>query len=122
VFLSAYHIPVSFHILMRVVAGNSIANVSSVTPGGAGVVQGFNVLSLKGITSTSNATAYSVSQQLVTTAWGILFAIGLLVRAFGWSDGKTLVAQSYSEAREKKAEHSAARKAKSKAGAASGSG
>ena len=122
VFLSAYNIPVSFHILMRVVAGNSIANVSSVTPGGAGVVQGFNVLSLKGITSTSNATAYSVSQQLVTTAWGILFAIGLLVRAFGWSDGKTLVAQSYSEAREKKAEHSAARKAKGKAGAASGSG
>ena len=77
VFLSAYNIPVSFHILMRVVAGNSIANVSSVTPGGAGVVQGFNVLSLKGITSTSNATAYSVAEQLVTTAWGILFAIVL---------------------------------------------
>jgi uncharacterized membrane protein YbhN (UPF0104 family) len=91
VFLAAYEIPVSFHTLMRVVAGNSIANVSSVTPGGAGVVQGFNVLSLKGITSASNATAYSVSQQLVTTAWGILFAIVLLIRAFGWSDGKTLV-------------------------------
>jgi uncharacterized membrane protein YbhN (UPF0104 family) len=121
VFLAAYDIPVSFHILMRVVAGNSIANVSSVTPGGAGVVQGFNVLSLKGITSTSNATAYSVAQQLVTTAWGILFAIVLLVRAFGWSDGKTLVAQSYSEAREKNAERSAARKAKRHAGAPSGS-
>jgi uncharacterized membrane protein YbhN (UPF0104 family) len=115
VFLSAYHIPVSFHILMRVVAGNSIANVSSVTPGGAGVVQGFNVLSLKGITSTANATAYSVSQQLVTTAWGILFAIAVLVRAFGWSDGKTLVVQSYTQAREKNAERSAARKAKGKA-------
>ena len=105
--------------LMRVVAGNSIANVSSVTPGGAGVVQGFNVLSLKGITSTSNATAYSVAQQLVTTAWGILFAIVVLIRAFGWSDGKTLVAQSYSQAREKKAERSAARKAKGKADAPS---
>jgi uncharacterized membrane protein YbhN (UPF0104 family) len=119
VFLAAYDIPVSFHTLMRVVAGNSIANVSSVTPGGAGVVQGFNVLSLKGITSTANATAYSVSQQLVTTAWGILFAIVLLIRAFGWSDGKTLVAQSYSQAREKSAEHSAARKAKRHAGAPS---
>jgi uncharacterized membrane protein YbhN (UPF0104 family) len=120
VFLSAYNIPVSFHILMRVVAGNSIANVSSVTPGGAGVVQGFNVLSLKGITSTANATAYSVAQQLVTTAWGILFAIVLLVRAFGWSDGKTLVSQSYTQAREKNAERSAARKAKGRAGAPSG--
>ena len=111
VFLAAYDIPVSFHTLMRVVAGNSIANVSSVTPGGAGVVQGFNVLSLKGVTSTANATAYSVSQQLVTTAWGILFAILLLIRAFGWTDGKTLVAQSYSQAREKNAERSAKRKA-----------
>ncbi len=119
VFLAAYDIPVSFHTLMRVVAGNSIANVSSVTPGGAGVVQGFNVLSLKGITSTANATAYSVSQQLVTTAWGILFAIVLLIRAFGWSDGKTLVAQSYGQAREKNAERSAARRAKRNAEASS---
>jgi len=94
VFLSAYNIPVSFHTLIaRVVAGNSIANATSVTPGGAGVVQGFNVLSLKGITSAANANAYSVAQQLVTTAWGILFAIVMLIRAFGWSDGRTLVAQ-----------------------------
>jgi len=115
VFLAAYNIPVSFHTLMRVVAGNSIANATSVTPGGAGVVQGFNVLSLKGITSAANANAYSVAQQLVSTAWGILFAIVMLVRAFGWSDGRTLVAQSYGQAKEKSAEQSAARKAKRQA-------
>jgi uncharacterized membrane protein YbhN (UPF0104 family) len=115
VFLGAYKIPVSFHTIMRVVAGNSIANATSVTPGGAGVVQGFNVLSLKGITSAANANAYSVAQQLVTTAWGILFAIVLLVRAFGWTDGRTLVAQSYGQAKEKSAEQSAARKAKRQA-------
>ncbi len=115
VFLAAYNIPVSFHTLMRVVAGNSIANATSVTPGGAGVVQGFNVLSLKGITSAANANAYSVAQQLVTTAWGILFAIAMLIRAFGWSDGRTLVAQSYGQAKEKSAEQSAARKAKRQA-------
>jgi uncharacterized membrane protein YbhN (UPF0104 family) len=115
VFLAAYNIPVSFHTLMRVVAGNSIANMTSVTPGGAGVTQGFNVLSLKGITSTSNATAYSVAQQLVTSAWSILLAIVLLVRAFGWSGGRTLVAQSYGQAREKSAEQSAARKERRRA-------
>ncbi len=115
VFLAAYNIPVSFHTVMRVVAGNSIANVTSVTPGGAGVTQGFNVLSLKGITSPANANAYSVAQQLVTTAWSIFFAIVLLARAFGWSGGKTLVKQSYGEAREKTAEQSAARKAKRQA-------
>ncbi len=85
VFLAAYNIPVSFHTVMRVVGGNSIANMTSVTPGGAGVTQGFNVLSLKGVTSSTNATAYSVAQQLVTTVWSILFAIIVLVRAFGWS-------------------------------------
>ncbi len=115
VFLSAYNIPVSFHILMRVVAGNSIANVTSVTPGGAGVQQGFNVISLKGVTSASNANAYSVAQQLVVTAWGLLFAILVVVRAFGWTGGKTLVSQSYGQAREKSSEQSAARKAKRQA-------
>ena len=112
VFLSAYNIPVSFHTIMRVVGGNSIANMTAVTPGGAGVTQAFNVVSLKGITSASNATAYSVAQQLVVTAWSILLAIILLVRAFGWSGGKALVSQSYSEAREKSAEQKAARKEK----------
>jgi len=115
VFLAAYHIPVSFHTLMRVVGGNSLANMTSVTPGGAGVVQGFNVLSLKGVTSSSNATAYSVAQQLVTTAWSIVLAIALLVRAFGWSGGKALVAQSYGEAREKTAAEKAARQSRRRA-------
>ena len=115
VFLGAYDIPVSFHTIMRVVAGNSIANMTAVTPGGAGVTQAFNVVSLKGITSASNATAYSVAQQLVVTVWSIVLAIALLVRAFGWSGGKTLVQQSYSEARQKSAEQSAARKAKRQA-------
>lgn len=115
VFLGAYHIPVSFHTLMRVVAGNSIANVTSVTPGGAGVTQAFNVASLKGVTSASNANAYSIAQQLVITAWGLLFAIVVVVRAFGWTGGRTLVSQSYTEAREKTSEQSAARKARRQA-------
>ena len=102
----------SFHTLMRVVAGNSIANMTAVTPGGAGVQQGFNVLSLKGITSSANATAYSVAQQLVTTAWSIVLAIILVVRAFGWSGGKTLVSSPTARRAKRSAEQSAARKAK----------
>lgn len=112
VFLGAYGIPISFHTIMRVVASNSIANATAVTPGGAGVTQAFNVVSLRGVTSAANASAYSVAQQLVVTVWSILLAILLLVRAFGWSGGKTLVRESYSEARQKSSEQSAARKAK----------
>jgi uncharacterized membrane protein YbhN (UPF0104 family) len=112
VFLAAYSIPVTFHTLMRIVAGNSIANVTSVTPGGVGVNQAFNVASLQGVTDATTATAYSVAQQLVTTAWNILLAIILMTWAFGWTGGKLLVAQSYSEAKEKQEERKAAREAK----------
>jgi uncharacterized membrane protein YbhN (UPF0104 family) len=110
VFLYAYNIPISFHTLMRICGGNSIANVTSVTPGGAGVTQAFNVASLNGITSAANATAYSVAQQLVTTAWNIVFAIIVLAWAFGWSGGESLVKSSYTQAKEKTAEQNAARK------------
>jgi uncharacterized membrane protein YbhN (UPF0104 family) len=115
VFLSAYNIPVTFHTLMSVTGGNSIANMTSVTPGGAGVVQGFNALSLRNVTSSSNATAYSVAQQLVETAWSIALAILLLVRAFGWSGGKELLGQSYTQAKQKAAEETADRRARREA-------
>ena len=109
VFLAAYKIPVSFDTLMRLCGGNSIANVTSVTPGGAGVNQAFNVASLNGVTDATTATAYSVAQQLVMTAWNIVFAVLLVVWVFGWSGGKALVESSYSDAKEKAAEQKAAR-------------
>jgi uncharacterized membrane protein YbhN (UPF0104 family) len=112
VFLAAYGIPVTFDTLMKISGGNSIANVTSVTPGGAGVTQAFNVASLKGVASTQDATAYSVAQQLVTTAWNIIFGIALVVWAFGWTGGKQLVGDSYEEAKEKAAEQKAAHAAK----------
>ena len=109
VFLAAYSIPVSFDTLMRICGGNSIANVTSATPGGAGVNQAFNVASLKGVTDATTATAYSVSQQLVTTAWNIIFAIILMTWTFGWSGGRELVQTSYVGAKDKAAEQKAAR-------------
>jgi uncharacterized membrane protein YbhN (UPF0104 family) len=115
VFLAAYSIPVTFDTLMRICGGNSIANVTSVTPGGAGVTQAFNVASLKGVASPTDATAYSVAQQLITTAWNIVFAIAMLVWAFGWSGGKLLVGQSYEAAKVKASEQQAARKARKEA-------
>jgi len=110
VFLHAYGIPNSFHTLMRISGGNSLANVTSATPGGAGVNQAFSVASLRGITSSANATAYSVAQQFFTTAWNIIFAIIMLAWAFGWSGGEALVKSSYTQAKEKTAEQHAARK------------
>ena len=114
-FLAAYGIPVSFHTVMRIVGGNSIANVASVTPGGVGVNQAFNVASLKGVTDSTTATAYSVAQQLVTTAWNIFFAVVLVAWAFGWTGGRKLVGDSYTDAKVKAADQKAQHKAKRQA-------
>ena len=115
VFMSAYSIPVTFDTLMHLCGGNSIANMTSVTPGGAGVNQAFNVASLNGVTDASTATAYSVAQQLVTTAWNILFAIIMMVAVFGWTGGKALVGDSYAGAKQKAAEQKAAHEARKQA-------
>jgi len=115
IFLTAYDIPVSFNTMMKIAGGNSIANVTSVTPGGAGVTQAFNVASLKGVTSSQQATAYSVAQQLVTTAWNLIFGMAMVVWAFGWSGGKRLVGGSYVEAKAKAAEQKAAHDARKEA-------
>jgi uncharacterized membrane protein YbhN (UPF0104 family) len=115
VFLAAYSIPVTFDTLMRISGGNSIANVTSVTPGGAGVTQAFNVASLNGIASATDATAYSVAQQLVTTAWNIIFGVIMLVWAFGWTGGRALVGDSYEQAKQKAADQKAAHEARKRA-------
>ncbi len=46
VFLAGYGITVTFHTVMSVMGGNSIANMVSVTPGGVGVNQAANVAAL----------------------------------------------------------------------------
>jgi hypothetical protein len=120
VFLNAYGIPVTFDTLMHVAGGNSLANVTSVTPGGVGVTQAWNVASLKGVASTTDATAYSVAQQLVSTAWAILFALILMVWAWGWGGGKQLVGDSYAEAKRRQAEQQETRRAKKEAKKAAG--
>jgi uncharacterized membrane protein YbhN (UPF0104 family) len=111
IFMAAYAIPVTFHSLMAVTGSNSIANTVAVTPGGVGIQQTFNVAALKDVTDSQTATAYSVSQQLISTAWSILLAIVLVIWVFGWAGGKALVEESYQEAKAKAIERKAAREA-----------
>jgi uncharacterized membrane protein YbhN (UPF0104 family) len=109
VFLAGYGIAVTFHTVMSVMGGNSIANMVSVTPGGVGVNQATNVAALGGVTDPATATAYSLGQQLAVTAWNIAFAVALVVWAFGWAGGRELVEGSYSDAKVKVAEQKAQR-------------
>jgi uncharacterized membrane protein YbhN (UPF0104 family) len=104
VFLAGYGITVTFHTVMSVMGGNSIANMVSVTPGGVGVNQATNVAALGGVTDPATATAYSLGQQLAVTGWNIAFAVAVVVWAFGWVGGRELIEQSYSDAKVKVAE------------------
>ena len=109
VFLSGYGITVTFHTVMAVVGGNSIANTVSVTPGGVGVNQATNVAAINDVTDATTATAYSLGQQLAVTAWNVAFAIAIVVWAFGWTGGRVLVEQSYADAKVKVEEQKAQR-------------
>jgi uncharacterized membrane protein YbhN (UPF0104 family) len=104
IFLAAYSIPVTFHSIMSVIGGNSLANTVSATPGGVGVNQAVNAIALESYTSTANATAYSLGQQLAITVFNVGFAVVFVVWAFGWTGGKLLVRESYTGAKEKVAE------------------
>ncbi len=110
VFLAAYGIPVTFGSVMSVLGSNQLANLLSFTPGGIGVNQAFNTFALESYTDDTTATAYSVGQQLITTAFNVGFAIVLICMVFGWRGGSTLVRESYVGAKEKSAEMKASRK------------
>ena len=98
VFLAGFSIPVAFHTVMAITRANSISSSLSFTPGGVGLTQALNVVVPESTTSASNATAYSVAQQLIVSAWDVVFAVGLVAWVFGWSGGKQLIRQSYADA------------------------
>jgi len=115
IFLAAYSIPVTFGSVMSVLGSNQLANILSFTPGGIGVNQAFNSFALSSYTSSETATAYSTSQQLVTTTFNALFAIALVCHVFGWKGGSALVKESYADAKVKKEEMSEERREKKEA-------
>jgi uncharacterized membrane protein YbhN (UPF0104 family) len=115
VFLAAYGIPVTFGSIMSVLGSNQLANILSFTPGGIGVNQAFNSFALESYTDSTTATAYSLGQQLITTAFNVGFAILLICMVFGWQGGSKLVKDSYADAKVKKDEMSADRHEKREA-------
>ena len=115
VFLAAYGIPVTFGSVMSVLGSNQLANILSFTPGGIGVNQAFNSFALGAYTDDTTATAYSLGQQLITTAFNVGFAILLICFVFGWQGGSKLVKDSYDDAKVKKDEMSDDRREKKEA-------
>jgi uncharacterized membrane protein YbhN (UPF0104 family) len=117
IFLAAFAIPVTFESIMWVTGSGSLANVVSVTPGAVGITQATNALALDQCCDVPQLTAvnYSTAQQLITTAWNVLFAVVLVIFVFGWTGGKLLVGQSYTDAKLKVAEQKEQRAEKKQA-------
>jgi uncharacterized membrane protein YbhN (UPF0104 family) len=117
IFLAAFAIPVTFESIMWVTGSGSLANVVSFTPGAVGITQATNALALNVCCDVPQGQAvdYSTAQQLITTAWNVFVALVLVVWVFGWTGGKTLVSESYVEAKDKVAEQKEQRAAKKEA-------
>jgi hypothetical protein len=109
IFLAAYSIPVTFDSLMSVIGSSAAANMTSVTPGAVGITQAANVVALQDYTDADTATSYSLTQQLVTTIVNQIYAFVLVILIFGWTGGRLLVTDSYSDAKVKAAEMKAER-------------
>jgi len=88
VFLAAYSIPVTFNSVTHVMGSTSAATVTTVTPGGVGVTQAANAVALRDYTDPATATAYSLTQELVTTATNVVLALILVLLVFGWTGGE----------------------------------
>jgi uncharacterized membrane protein YbhN (UPF0104 family) len=114
IFLAAFAIPVTVESVLWIVGSGSLANVASFTPGSVGVTQATNALALDTCCNVAKNTtiAYSTAQQLIVTAWNVLFATVLVVSVFGWTGGKLLVGGAYVDAKDRAAEMKAARKEK----------
>jgi uncharacterized membrane protein YbhN (UPF0104 family) len=111
IFLAAFTIPVTFESIMWVTGSGSLANTVSFTPGAVGITQATNALALDTCCDVPSSVAvdYSTAQQLITTAWNVLVALVLVLVVFGWTGGKLLVGESYTDAKGKVAEQKANR-------------
>src|SRR3954465_8326014 len=83
--MHAYHLPVTPRSVLLVIAVNSISTTFAVTPGGVGTQQALASVALSGYASAGAVTAFSLSQQVIITGWGVSLGIVLL----WWTVGST---------------------------------
>lgn len=104
IFMAGYGIPVSLGTIVLNNAANSVATLTAVTPGGVGATQGVTALALHGVASPATIAAFSLTRQLVLTAWDLVFAAGLVLVFFGYRGGRQIITNSLVQARAEVAE------------------
>ena len=77
-FMYAFHIPVSITNVFLIVAAASVSSTVAIAPGAVGAQTALASVVLKGVAPQSAITAYSIGQQVITTAWNVAFGLTLL--------------------------------------------
>jgi len=110
--MAAFDIPVNVHTVFLIIASHSISGMVTVTPGGIGTTQALDVLALQDYVSASVATAYSLAQDAVFSAWNIVLGIIAMCWGYGWAQTKQVMKDHGKIAADVKAEEDAANAAK----------
>ena len=90
-FMKAFHIPVSLTNVFLIVAASSISSTVAIAPGAVGAQTALASVVLRDVASPSAISAYAIGQQVITTAWNVLFGFTLLAHEIGWKQTRGLV-------------------------------
>ncbi|MFN8111320.1 MAG: lysylphosphatidylglycerol synthase domain-containing protein [Thermoleophilia bacterium] len=82
-FMHAYGLPVDLRSVCLAIAAVSVSSTLALTPGGIGTQQALTAVALDGIAPASTITAFSLGQQLITTAWSVVFGLVTLSVSIG---------------------------------------
>ena len=90
-FMHAYNVPVTPRTTLLVVAANALSSTFAITPGGVGSQQALASLALRNYASSNVVTGFSLGQQLIISAWDLVFGLTLLWCTIGWRSTRSFV-------------------------------
>jgi uncharacterized membrane protein YbhN (UPF0104 family) len=94
VFMAAFHVPVTAFTVLLVASSHMLSGLFAITPGGVGQTQALDVATLRRYASSSDVTAFSITQDSVMTIWNVLLGFAVMLWAFGFTQMKTLLLKS----------------------------
>ena len=91
VFMAAFSIPITAYTVFLIASSHTLSQLFAITPGGVGQTQALDVATLRHYSSSSNVTAFSVTQDAVITIWNVVLGVAVLLWAFGPTQAKQLL-------------------------------
>jgi uncharacterized membrane protein YbhN (UPF0104 family) len=90
VFMAAFSIPITAFTVFLIASSHMLSGLFAITPGGVGQTQALDVATLRGYASSSDVTAFSVTQDSVMTIWNVVLGVLVMLWAFGFGQMKDM--------------------------------